>query len=123
MWTAINTFTKGHNPVNNNLPSEFTLDVFSAHFVLVVSKFLPNDQTEGSQYSCPDKLLNFCCDRTSENVTFSVPPISVFEVRISISKMDNKKSTGCGGVSVKLQKIALPYNIAETLTYISNLCI
>ena len=36
--------------------------------------------------------------------------------------MDNKKSTGCDGISVKLLKIALPY-IAETLTYICSLCI
>ena len=35
---------------------------------------------------------------------------------------DNKKSTGCDGISVKLLKIALLY-IAETLTYIYNLCI
>ena len=110
MWRAINTFTKGNNPGNNNLPSELIPDVFNAHFVSVISKLLPDDQTEGSQFCCPDKLLNFRSDRTSENVTFSVPPISVFEVRISISKMDNKKSTGCGCISVKLQKIALPYN-------------
>ena len=39
-----------------------------------------------------------------------------------MSKMDNKKSTGCDGISVKRLKSALPY-IAETLTYIYNLCI
>ena len=110
MWRAINTFTKGHNPVNNNLPSELTPDVFNAHFVSVVSKFLPDDQTEGSQFCCPDKLLNFRSYRTSQNAKFSIPSISVFEVEISISKMDNKKSTGSGGISVKLQNIALPYN-------------
>ena len=36
--------------------------------------------------------------------------------------MDNKKSTGCDGISAKLLKIALPY-IAETLTNSYNLCI
>ena len=36
MWRVINTLTKGHSPVNNNLPSELTLDVFNAHFVSVV---------------------------------------------------------------------------------------
>ena len=87
MWRAINTLTKGRSPVNNNLPLELTPDVFNAHFVSVVSKFLPNDQTKGSQYSCPGKLLNFCSDRTSQNATFSIPPISVFEIGISISKM------------------------------------
>ena len=60
--------------------------------------------------------------RIFQNTIFSIPPISVFEVGISISKLDNKKSTGCYGISVKLLKIALPY-IAETLTYICNLCI
>ena len=45
MWRAINTLTKGHSPANNNLPSELTPDVFNAHFVSVVSKFLPDDQT------------------------------------------------------------------------------
>ena len=61
-------------------------------------------------------------DRICQNNTISIPPISVFEVGISISKLDNKKSTGCDGISVKLLKIALPY-IAETLTYMYNLCI
>ena len=122
MWRAINTLIKGHSPANNNLPSELTPDVFNAHFVSVVSKFLPDDQTDGSQYNCPNRLLNFCRERISQNTTFSIPPISVFEVGISILKLDNKKSTGCDGISVKLLKIALPY-IAETLTYIYNLCI
>ena len=76
----------------------------------------------GLSINCPNRLLNFCRDRISQNTTFSIPPISVFEVGISILKMDNKKSTGCDGISVKLLKIALPY-IAETLTYIYNLCI
>ena len=118
----LSTLTKGHSPANNNLPSELTPDVFNAHFVSVVSKFLPDDQTDGSQYNCFNRLLNFCRDRISQNTTFSIPPISVFEVGISILKLDNKKSTGCDGISVKLLKIALPY-IAETLTYIYNLCI
>ena len=113
IWRAINTLTKGHNPANNNLPSELTPDVFNAHFVSVASKFLPDDQTDGCQYSCPDRLLNFCRDRIFQNI-FSIPPISVFEVGIFISKLDNKKSTGCDGISVKLLKNALPY-IAETL--------
>ena len=122
MWRAINTPTKGHSPENNNLPLELTPDVFNAHFVSVVSKFLPDDQNDGSQYNCPDRLLNFCRDRNCQNTTFSIPPISVFEVEISISKLDNKKFTGCDGISVKLIKIALLY-IAETLTYIYDLCI
>ena len=42
MWRAINTLTKGHSPANNNLPSELTPDVFNAHFVSVVYKFLPD---------------------------------------------------------------------------------
>ena len=104
MWSAISTLTEGHSPVNNNLPSELTSDVYNAHFVSVVSKFLQDDQTKGSQYSCPDELLNFCSVRTSQNATFSIPPISVFEIGIYISKMDNKKSTGCDGISVKLLK-------------------
>ena len=36
--------------------------------------------------------------------------------------MDNKKSTGCNGISVKLLNITLPY-ITETRTFIYNLCI
>ena len=63
MWRTINTLIKGHSPVNNNLPSELTPDVFNARFVSVVSKFLPDDQTDRSQYNCPDMLLNFCSDR------------------------------------------------------------
>ena len=44
MWKGINTLTKGHMPANNNLAStELTPDVSDAHFVSVVSKFLPDD--------------------------------------------------------------------------------
>ena len=80
MWRAINTLTKGHSPANNNFLSELIPDVFNSHFVSVVSKFLPDDQTDVSQYKCPDRLLNLCRDRISQNTTFSIPPISVFEV-------------------------------------------
>ena len=99
MWRAINTLTKGH------LPSAFTPDVFNAHFVSVVSKFLPDGHSDGPQYSCSDKLPGFCHNRTSQHNTFSIPPLSVLEVGIAISKIDNKKSTGCCGISVKLQKL------------------
>ena len=37
MWREINTLTKGHSPINSNLPSELTPDVFNAHFLSVVS--------------------------------------------------------------------------------------
>ena len=70
MWRAINTGTKGYSPANKNLPSDLTPDVFNAHFVSVVSKFLPEDQTDGSQYNCPDRLLNFCNDQISQNTSY-----------------------------------------------------
>ena len=117
MRRAINTITKGHSPANNNLSSELTPDVFNAHFVSVVSKFLPDDQTDGSQYNCPDRLLNFCSDRISQNTTFSVAPISVFEVGISISKMDNKKSTGCDGIIKKLPFRTLLRHLHISISY------
>ena len=44
MWRAINTLTKGHSPVNNNLPSELTPDIFDEHFVSILYKFLPDDR-------------------------------------------------------------------------------
>ena len=49
----LSTLTKGHSPANNNLPSELTPDVFNAHFVSVVSKFLPDDQTDGYSHKKP----------------------------------------------------------------------
>ena len=73
MWRAVNTLTKGHSAANNNLPSELPSDVFNAYFVSVVSKFLPDDQTDGSQYNCPYRLINFYSDRISQNTAFSVP--------------------------------------------------
>ena len=75
-----------------------------------------------NNYSCSDKLLGFCGDRISQNNTFSIPPLYVLEVGIAISKIDNKKSTGCDGISVKLLKIALPC-IVRTPTLMNNLCI
>ena len=71
MWRAINTLTKGHSPANNNLSSELIPDVFNAHFVSVVSTFLPDNQTDRSQNNCPDRLLNFYSDRISKYHIFN----------------------------------------------------
>ena len=54
--------------------------------------------------------------------TFSISPLSALDVEIAISKMDNKNSTGCDGISVKLLKIALPC-IVRTPTLMNKLCI
>ena len=119
MWRAINTLTKGHSPANNNLPSELTPDVFNAHFLSVVSKFLPDDQTDGFQYNCRDRLLNFCSDRISQNTTFLIPPISVFEtttppikskVRDHANRASFKTSPTWNNVQLKWQ------------THINNTC-
>ena len=85
MWTAVNTLIKGNSHVNNKpaWASQLTPEICNAHFVSVFSEFLPDDQTEGSQYICPDRLPNVGGDRTSQNNTFSIFPISVFEVGIS----------------------------------------
>ena len=34
MWRAINTLTKGHSHVNNNLPSDLTPDIFNERLYL-----------------------------------------------------------------------------------------
>ena len=100
--------------------SELTPDVFNAHFFSVVSKFLPDDQTEGSQYSCPDKLLNFCIDRTSQSATFSIPPIGVLQAGVSVWKTDNKKATGCDGISFKLLKLPFLVLLKHLHIFISH---
>ena len=111
------TLSKGHTTVNNNWPPELTPDAFNNHFVSVASEFLENGQSDGSQYTCFHQLLTFRTDRTSQSNSFSIPFLSVFEAGEFISKMDNKKSTGCDGISVQLLKTALAY-IIDTSIYI-----
>lgn len=84
----------------------------------MVSKFLPDGHSDRSKYSRSDKLLSFCQDRNSKDYTFFILPLSVLEVGKVISKMDDKKSTGWDGISVKLLKIELLY-IVQTLVYIT----
>ena len=113
--------TKGQSTVSNNIPSNShqtsltpILHLSSPHFYQMVILMGLGIVV----------LISFYVFAMIEpqNSSFSILPLSVFEIGIAISKMGSKNSASCDSSSVKLLKIALPY-IVETLTCIRNLCI
>ena len=74
-----------------------------------------------SQYSSPDKVLNTCSNRTSQNSACAVPSITWPEIGIPLSKMDNKKQQDVVVLVPFKKKNAVPYFV-ETPIHMYNLC-
>ena len=121
LWRAINTFTKKSNK-KASLSTSISPDEFNQHFLSVSQRVLSPDQIEiGKRFVCPEKLLQFCKERTN-NTKFEIPLLSVYEVGKLINSLGNKKSMGPENIPAFFLQLALPY-IVEPLTYIYNLCI
>ena len=73
-------------------------------------------------YECSNPLHDFCKQKTSGQDPFVIPYLSISELGKYISRLENKKSSGLGGISNQLLKLSLPY-IIDSLTYVFNLCI
>ena len=117
VWRALNAFTKTkRKPAGTAI----TAEAFNRHFLSAPELLLQN--TDPSKLKMSDKLTNFCNNRLSEETSFNVPLLTVFDVGKNISQLKNKRTSGHDDISSAVLKLALPY-IVNSLTYIYNICI
>ena len=123
VWRALNTFTKGTNSRQKEIPHHFTADAFNDYFLSIAKTLVKSQDSPDSNmhYSCSKQLVDFCQQKTKGTDPFTIPLMAVHEMGKYISGMNNKKSSGPDEISNQLLKLSSPY-IAGSLTYIFNLC-
>ena len=121
LWRALNAFTnKSHK--KPKLSTSISPEEFNQHFLSVVDRTLSSDQIKASKdFTCHENLINFCKEKEDE-VIFSIPFLTVYEVGKLITDLGIKKSMGPENIPAYILQLALPY-IVEPLTFIYNLCI
>ena len=124
VWHALNTFTKGTNSRQKEIPHHFTADAFNDYFLSTGETLVESQNSPDSNkhYSCSKRFVDFCQQKTKGTDPLTIPLLAVHEMGKYISGMNNKKSSGPDKISNQLLKLASPY-IAGSLTYIFNLCV
>ena len=125
VWHALNTFTRGTNSRQKEIPHHFTADAFNDYFLSIAETLVKSQDSPDSdkQYSCSKRFVDFCQQKTKGIDSFTIPFMAVVEKgELYIPGMNNKQSAGPDEISNQLLKPASPY-IIGSLTYIFNLCI
>ena len=111
VWRALDTFTKGTNSRQKEIPHHFTADAFNDYFLSIAETLVkPQDSPDrDKQYSCSKRLVDFCHQNTKGTDSFTTSLMVVHEKGKYISGMNNKKSSGPDEISSQLLKLASPY--------------
>ena len=93
---ALNTFTKGTNSRQKEIPHHFTASAFNDYFLSIAETLVRSQDSPNTNkhYSCSKRLVDFCQQKTKGTDPFSIPLIAVHEMGKYISGMNNKKSSG-----------------------------
>ena len=120
IWRAINVLS--NRTKSKDLSTTVTLNQFNEHFLSVANSITKTLKANPDEYIPSKELNDFCASRLETNTSFHIPTLSVNEVKKIIMNLKSKKTIGSDGISTPILKISLPY-IADSLTYIYNLCI
>lgn len=124
LWRAINAFSK-ENLETKEIPRNLTSDHFNQHFLSIAESLTQGLFEDSNKFECSEQLKEFCSRQlnSKSNVSlFSIPYISVTEVIDLILNIKNSKASGHDAINSNFLKMSVPF-IAESLTYIYNLCI
>ena len=117
IWKAINELTNKPSSTSSNHQNNLKPEQLNSHFISIASKLVPENITEQNNL---DRLSDFC---KSKNITsLNLPLMSVYEVYKYLQNLKQSATRGPDDIDNKILKISAPI-IAETLTYIYNLCI
>jgi hypothetical protein len=122
LWQAINKLTKNKNK-SSDIPKNKTLDEINLHFLSIAKQLTEGAFQNADLYTCSDKLKSHCSKQLKNKTQiFYIPLLSITDVIKYISNMKNTKASGIDGITCNHLKMA-KNEIAESLTYIYNLCI
>ena len=96
VWRALNTFTKGTNSRQKEIPHHFTASAFNDYFLSIAETLvrLQDSPNTNNYCSCSKRLVDFCQQKAKGTDPFTIPLIAVHEMGKYISGMNNKKSSG-----------------------------
>ena len=117
-WRAINLLTNKHAPANTSTTSGISPNDLNNHLCSVASKVIKTDNSPINQLTL---LEQYCTEKISHEAS-ALPFMTVREVYKSLCHLKQSNTKGTDGLDGKILRLSAPF-IAETLTYIHNLCI
>ena len=118
VWSAINQLTNKSFPKQSCPVRHISPDSINLHFTTNADKVI---KTNCANENNLRELRTFC---NSKNIisTLVKPPMSITEVYQALCHLKQSGTRGLDGIDGKILKLSAPV-IAETLTYVYNLCI
>ena len=118
VWSAINQLTNRSQFKNSAVPDEVSAEDLNIHFTSIADQVIQNDRSASNNLQL---LREFC---TSKGIMseLSLPPISVIDVYYTLIHLKQTGTRDLEGLDSKILKLSAPI-IADTLTYVYNLCI
>ena len=117
-WQAINLFTNKHAPANTSTTSGIFPDGLNNHFCSVASKVIKTGNSPINELTVPEQ---YCTERISHEAS-ALPFMTVREVYKSLCHLKQSNTKVIDGLDGKILCLPAPF-LAETLSYIYNLCI
>ena len=118
VWSAINQLTNKSAPKQSCPIRHISPDNINLHFTTIADKVIKTNCTNENNLR---ELRTFC---NSKNIisTLVIPPMTITEVYQALCHLKQSGTRGLDGIDGKILKLSAPV-IAETLTYVYNLCI
>lgn len=118
IWRAINQLTNNNKTSQHPIPKDISVENLNSHFCNISSSTIKSNKTNVNQL---DVLEDFCLSKNITS-TLNIPPMCVHEVYNALVHLKQTSTKGLDDLDGKILKMAAPI-IAETLTYVYNLCI
>lgn len=118
VWKAINELTNKKKSTASTYPDDLTVDKLNEHFTSISEQVIFHDNVSQNDLS---KLKQFCSSKLTYPDT-EIPPMSVYDVYKALTHLKQTGAHGPDGLNGKIIKLCAPA-IAETLTYVYNLCL
>lgn len=117
-WKAINLLTNKCVKTTSWNENDISPDEINNHFCSVASKVIKTDKSDENNLH----ILRKYCDTKIKYEAQVIPFLSVSKVYNSLTHLKESSTKGTDEIDSKILRLSAPH-IAESLTYIYNLCI